>query len=126
MHMTKGTNRALRLAGAALIAGLLAPPLAWAQQGQGERTGVGGRPATSAQPNLGPSTPGRSGTDDCDQASQVGSNCSPSSVGDQTRSRPGPAGGDTGAPMSGSTGSTGTSATPGGNQRSPSDPSGAR
>jgi hypothetical protein len=121
---------AYRLLRIALMAGLLTPALASAQQeqqGRGGGVGVGGRAATSAQPGLGPSTDGRSGTDDCNQANRTGSDCSPSSVGDSTLSQPGPAGGDTAVPTSGSTGSsTGTSASPGGNQRSPSDPSSAR
>lgn len=100
----RGARCALAAAAMVSLAGV-----ASAQQGQGERNGIGGRPATSARPD--------SGATNCRDA--VRATCTPSG---ETRGVA-PGGGDSGAPMTGSTGSSGTGATQGGNNPSPTDSS---
>jgi hypothetical protein len=119
MMNTRQHSKAAWTGGLAIVAAALVSMsgIASAQTAGG---GVGGAPATTSLPaNSPPSTADRSGDDDCSQANSVGSNCTPKDVGDDTRSQLTPRSGDSGAPMSGSGGTTGTSATQGGNDRTP-------
>jgi hypothetical protein len=111
LGIAHGAQLALAAAAMLSLAGT-----AGAQQGQGEseRPGIGGRPATSARPDSG--RPSAGGATDC--RDDIPATCNPSS---ETRGVS-PGSGDSGAPMTGSTGSSGTGATQGGNNPSSGEP----